>query len=130
MLQGGLCLTNFAIKCILKWQVWQWLLYFDVAYDETNPEVPQDDEKTSIEDREVSVQAGLKQKKNIQLHREFSGILTPGSHKSLFLLYFLTSPVIFVETHRPQCIGIQPRVVMAAFACYTARFSRFFAAKA
>ena len=63
MLQGGLCFTNFAIKCILKWQVWQWLLYFDVAYDETNPEVPQDDDKTSIEDRGVSVQAGLKQNK-------------------------------------------------------------------
>ena len=43
--------------------MWQWLLYFDVAYDETNPEVPQDDDKTSIEDRGVSVQAGLKQKK-------------------------------------------------------------------
>ena len=66
------------------------------------------------------------------IFRHFNPLVPLGliKHKILIPLYFLTPIVRFVDTHRLSCIGIQPRVVMAAWACFIVSFSRFFAAKA
>ena len=54
MLQGVVVFYTFCGKMHFKGTCVPLLLHFVVAYNETDPEVPQGDEKTSIEDHGIA----------------------------------------------------------------------------
>ena len=71
MLQGVVEFYTFCGKMHFKVTCVQLLLHFVVAYNETDPEVPQGDEKTSIEDHGIALQAAFSHKKTYTHRRLF-----------------------------------------------------------